>query len=66
VVQQTMAAANYGVMIVDTQEDGTQQQDAIHRLEENVVDGIILGLQDARRWVASHGAHHDRRSTADP
>lgn len=50
VVQQTMAAANYGVMIVDTQEDGAQQQDAIHRLEENVVDGIILTP------AAAHGA----------
>ena len=35
-------AGTTGVMIVDTQEDGAQQQDAIHRLEENVVDGIIL------------------------
>jgi LacI family transcriptional regulator len=50
VVQQTMAAANYGVMIFDTQEDGAQQQDAIHRLEENVVDGIILTP------AAAHGA----------
>jgi hypothetical protein len=26
----------------------------------NVVDGIILGLEDHRRRLASHGAHHGR------
>lgn len=41
-VQQTMAAEGYAVMIFDTQEDADRQREALHVLEEKVVDGIII------------------------
>jgi len=30
------------------------------------LDGIIRGLEDRRRWLASHGAHHDRTLAGQP
>lgn len=53
VIQQVLVAADYAVLIFDTQEDAAAEQAAINLLLEQVADGVILTPASNRGGLAS-------------